>query len=114
MSILRSLVSGARALFGREQRNQEIDEELQWYFHAAVEEKMRRGMDRENAERAARVEVGSAAVVAEDLPVLHLGQRMLDTSADLAVRGVEFLLPVRQVATVTRLAVRHVTPGLPW
>jgi predicted permease len=63
MSILRSLVSGARALFGREQRNQEIDEELQGYFHAAVEEKMRRGMDRENAERAARVEVGSAAVV---------------------------------------------------
>jgi hypothetical protein len=63
MSILRSLVSGARALFDKEQRNHEIDEELQGYFHAAVEEKMRRGMDRDDAERAVRVEIGSAAVV---------------------------------------------------
>ncbi|MFZ3342484.1 MAG: permease prefix domain 1-containing protein, partial [Terriglobales bacterium] len=63
MSILRSLVSGTRALFGKEQRNHEIDEELQGYFHAALEEKMRRGMDRGDAERAARVEMGSAAVV---------------------------------------------------
>jgi predicted permease len=63
MSILRSLVSGARALFGKEQRNHEIDEELQGYFHAALEEKMRRGMDRDDAERAVRVEMGSAGVV---------------------------------------------------
>jgi MacB-like protein len=40
-----------------------IDEELQVFFEAAIAEKMRRGMGRADAERAARVEVGSVAIV---------------------------------------------------
>jgi len=60
---LRNLIDGIKALLRREQRNREIDEELQGYVEAAVEEKVRRGMRREDAERAARAEVGSAAVV---------------------------------------------------
>src|SRR6201993_1292093 len=63
MPVLWNVWSGIKALLRREVRNREIDEELQGYFHAAVEEKVRRGMRREDAERAARVEVGSAAVV---------------------------------------------------
>src|SRR5882757_4055042 len=63
MALLRNLISGIKALLRKEQRNREIDEELQGYVEAAVDEKMRRGMRREDAERAARVEVGSAAVV---------------------------------------------------
>jgi predicted permease len=63
MPILRNLVSGTRALFRREQRNREIDEELEGFLEAAIQEKLRRGMRREDAERAARAEVGSAAVV---------------------------------------------------
>ena len=47
----------------KEDRNREIDEELQGYVEASVEEKVRRGMPRESATRAARAEVGSAAVV---------------------------------------------------
>jgi predicted permease len=63
MAVLRNLMSGIKALFRKEQRNREIDEELCAYIEAAAEEKMRRGMPRDAAERAARVEVGSAAVV---------------------------------------------------
>jgi predicted permease len=63
MALVRNLISGIRALLHKEERNHEIDEELQGYVEAAVDEKVRRGMRREDAERAARVEVGSAAVV---------------------------------------------------
>ncbi len=63
MAVLRNLMSGIKALFHKEQRNREIDEELRGYIEAAAEEKMRRGVPREMAERAARIEAGSAAVV---------------------------------------------------
>ena len=63
MALLRNLISGIKALLHKEERNHEIDEELQGYVEAAVDEKVRRGMRREDAERAARIEVGSAAVV---------------------------------------------------
>src|SRR5260221_280502 len=59
MGVLRSLTSGVKALFHKEQRNQEIEEELRSYLEAAVEEKVRRGMNFEQALRAARAEVGS-------------------------------------------------------
>ncbi len=61
--MLRGLLSGIKALLHKEDRNREIDEELQGYVEASVEEKVRRGMPRESAKRAARAEVGSAAVV---------------------------------------------------
>ncbi len=63
MAILRSLARGIRALFHRDQRNREIGEELRSYLDAAVAEHMRRGMSREDALRAARVDVGSAESV---------------------------------------------------
>jgi predicted permease len=63
MALLQNLISGMKALFRKEQRNCEIDEELAGYLEAAIAEKLRRGMRREDAERAARVEVGSTAVV---------------------------------------------------
>jgi hypothetical protein len=61
--MLRGLLRGIKALLHKEDRNREIDEELQGYVEASVEEKVRRGMPRESAKRAARAEVGSAAVV---------------------------------------------------
>ncbi len=44
-----------------------MDEELRGYLEAAVEEKMRSGMTRESALRAARVEMGSAEAVKEGI-----------------------------------------------
>jgi predicted permease len=63
MKALRSLVGGMKALFDKKRRNSEIDEELQSYMDAAVEERMRRGMDRERALRVVRADVGSVEVV---------------------------------------------------
>jgi predicted permease len=46
---------------------QELDEELQSYLEIAVEEKMRRGLSREQATRAARVEFGSVEAVKDNV-----------------------------------------------
>lgn len=67
MSMLRNLKAGLRNLFRREAVNGEIDEELQGFFEAAVEENLRRGMGRAEAERAARVAIGSAAAVKDQV-----------------------------------------------
>jgi len=58
-----NLIGGIRALFRRNQRNAEIQAELQTFLDASVDDKMRRGMSREQALRAARAEVGSAETV---------------------------------------------------
>jgi len=58
-----NLIAGVRALFGRNRRNQEIHSELQSFLDASVEEKMRRGMNRDQALRAARAEIGSSESV---------------------------------------------------
>jgi predicted permease len=63
MSVLQKLAGGMRALLQRDERNEEIDEELRGFVESSIDDKMRRGMTREEAERAARAEVGSAAMV---------------------------------------------------
>jgi predicted permease len=63
MKALRSLILGLRALFGKERRGRELDEELRNYLEAATEHNMLRGMNREHALRAARVEIGSMETV---------------------------------------------------
>ena len=67
MSILRNLISGLRTLFRKKQVEKEMDEELRGYLDAAVKEKMRSGMNREQALRAARVEMGSVDAVKEEI-----------------------------------------------
>ena len=63
MAIYRSLTSGVKALFHRERRNLEIKEELQGYLEAAADEKVRRGMTREQALRAVKSEIGTSETV---------------------------------------------------
>lgn len=63
MSVLRKLAGGLRALLRRKARNAEIDEELRGFVDSSIDDKMRRGMPREQAERAARAEVGSTVMV---------------------------------------------------
>ncbi|HMD83219.1 MAG TPA: ABC transporter permease [Terriglobia bacterium] len=67
MSILRNLTSGLRALFHKQEVEQEMDEELRGYLDAAMKEKMRSGMRPEQALRAARVEMGSLDAVKEEI-----------------------------------------------
>src|SRR5271170_1704306 len=67
MGAWRRLIAGLRALFGRERRNAELDEELGGFLNDSADEKMRRGMNREAALRAARMEIGSRDAVKENV-----------------------------------------------
>jgi putative ABC transport system permease protein len=67
MSLLRSLAGGLRGLFRKEQVERELDEELRGYLEAVAAEKMKSGMSREEALRAARLEMGSSEGVKENV-----------------------------------------------
>jgi len=58
MSLWRSLHAGARNLFRRASADQELDDELRHYLELSTNEKVRAGSSREDAERAARIEMG--------------------------------------------------------
>ena len=62
MRWLRRVIGGVTALAGRERAERELDEELRACLEAAVDEKMRRGLGREQATRGARVELGLVSV----------------------------------------------------
>lgn len=59
----RKFVAGLRALFAKEQTRRNLDEELHGYIEASAEQKIRAGMNREEALRVARIEMGSAAAI---------------------------------------------------
>lgn len=63
MGVFRHLGEGMRSLMNRRARNGEIEAEVDGFVASSVEEKMRRGMSREDAMRAARAEVGSPEMV---------------------------------------------------
>src|SRR5207253_1904237 len=65
MSLLRSITSGLRALFRKEQVSQELHEELNGFLEMAAEEKMKQGMSRKDALRAVRLESGNLEVTKE-------------------------------------------------
>src|SRR6266404_2717113 len=65
MSLLRSIASGLRSLFRKEQVSQELDEELNGLLEMAAEEKMKQGMSRKDSLRAVRLERGSLEVTKE-------------------------------------------------
>lgn len=63
MGLFRSMRKGLGALGNRQRRNAEIDEELESFLGESISEKMRRGMTLQQAERAARAEIGSTTSV---------------------------------------------------
>ncbi len=63
MGLIRGFIQGFEALRRKKARNGEIEEELQAYLEDSIEDKMRRGMGREDAMRAARAEIGSVTSV---------------------------------------------------
>ena len=67
MSLLHNLADGLRTLFRKKQMEQEMDEELRDYLHAAVQGKIRSGVRPEEALRAARVEMGSLEALKEEI-----------------------------------------------
>ena len=67
MSQLSRLITGARALFRHRADEKELAEELQAYVDDAAEHKMRSGSAHQDALRAARVEMGSAEAVKDEV-----------------------------------------------
>ncbi len=63
MRAVSRLLGGVRALFRRGAADRELDAELRGYLEAAIDEKVRAGLSREDASRAARAEMGSIAAV---------------------------------------------------
>jgi predicted permease len=63
MALWQNIATGIKALFRSEARNREIDEELKSFLEHSAQEKMRRGMSPEQAQRAARAEMGSTETV---------------------------------------------------
>ena len=59
----RRLLAGLKALLRSRRVERELDEELRAYLETSVEEKIHAGMDRGDASRAARVEIGSIEAV---------------------------------------------------
>src|SRR5271170_3526878 len=58
---------GIRGLLGKRRVEQELEDELRDFLDNSTAEKMRRGMTREEAHRAARMEMGGVEVVKENV-----------------------------------------------
>ncbi|HEV8702920.1 MAG TPA: ABC transporter permease [Candidatus Polarisedimenticolia bacterium] len=67
MSLLRRFAGGIRGLLRKDRIERELDEELRGFLDAAIAEGMRAGMSREDAIRAARMEMGSLDAVKEEV-----------------------------------------------
>jgi hypothetical protein len=63
MTLLKRVVAGCRGLFRKKDVEQDLDAELREFLETSVEAKMRSGMSREKAIRAARMELGSIEAV---------------------------------------------------
>jgi predicted permease len=86
---LRSVVLGLRRLFKNTQAEGELDDEVRHFLELSVEEKMRAGSARTDAERAARLEFGGVDAAKE--AVRSMGwDGVVDTTAQdirYAIRG---------------------------
>ena len=85
--MLRSIWSGARALFRRRDDDAELTEELQAYVEHAAEEKVQSGMSREEAMRAARAGVGSCEAVKDHVRDVGWESRLFSVGRDLRYAG---------------------------
>ncbi len=70
MRWLHRFAAGLRALFTKPSGEQQLDEELRSFVTAAAEDKMRGGLGREAALRAARIELGAAEAIKEQVRVV--------------------------------------------
>src|SRR5690242_19276587 len=65
--MLRNIVDGLKSLIRKRATNIELDREVESFLEISMREKMQAGMSRAEAMRAARLEIGSADVVKEDV-----------------------------------------------
>jgi putative ABC transport system permease protein len=73
MTILAWLKSSSRNLFRKQRADAELDDEVRGYVELVAEEKMRAGMNPEEARRAARIEAGGVERVKEQVREVRAG-----------------------------------------
>jgi putative ABC transport system permease protein len=83
MALLKNLLAGLRGLFRKEQVEREMDEELKGYLDAATRDKMRAGTSRQQAARAARIEMGGMEAVKESVRAVSWESRVETIWTDL-------------------------------
>ncbi|HET9401161.1 MAG TPA: ADOP family duplicated permease [Candidatus Acidoferrales bacterium] len=67
MAMLRNIAGGLKSLFRRREDGRELGREVESFLEISAREKMKAGMSRADAMRAARMEIGSADVVKEEV-----------------------------------------------
>src|SRR5580704_8337236 len=67
MGLWTNLSAGLQGLFGKRRAEQELEDELRDFLEKSTSEKIRAGMTREEAHRAARLEMGGFEAVKENV-----------------------------------------------
>ncbi|HEY2799831.1 MAG TPA: ABC transporter permease [Chthoniobacterales bacterium] len=67
MASIRKIARGLRSLFRKQQVEQELSEEIGVFAEMAAQEKMKRGLSREEALRAVRLESGTVEIAREEV-----------------------------------------------
>ena len=101
MSLARRIIGGLHALFRSARVDRELDAELREFFDAAVDAKVRAGLDRGAAVRAVRLEMGSVDTVKE-----RVGDVGWETTVDTFVQDVRYAVrTMRRTPGFTAIAV---------
>lgn len=73
MSLLSRLITLSRSLLRKEKMETELDEEIRSHIELLTEQKIKEGMDPEEAPRAARIEIGGVEQVKEQVRAVRAG-----------------------------------------
>ena len=87
MSFWRQLTRGLRALTNRKTADQDVSDEVQHYFEEAVAAFEAKGLSREEARRAAQLELGNTTIAREELRSYGWENLMRTFFADLKYAG---------------------------
>ena len=103
MPLLRQLLRGIRTLFGGSAADADVGDEIQHYLDEAAAAHVERGLSREAALRAARLEVGSVLAVREEVRASGWEHAIETIAADVryAVRRLRFEAGFTAVAVLT-------------
>jgi putative ABC transport system permease protein len=85
MRVVRRLLGGFRALLRRQAADEELEDELRQFVDAAIAENLARGLSRSDAERAARLQLGSPAAVKD-----HVRDAGWETVLEQLARDVKY------------------------